>query len=115
MRAKWRILVLLGYVGLMVWEMVRMTAPYGGIEVFSFESALMLVALAPIAFLCLVPLQHDAMGILALLVIGFGIWAYDVNDGDPIGLLIIIFYQYCATGVGLLAIIVGAHFLKAKS
>jgi hypothetical protein len=114
MGAKWRLLVLFGYAGLLVWEMATIASPYGGIEVLSFESAIMLVALAPIAFLCLVPLQHDAMGILALLVIGFGIWLYDLNDGDPIGLLIVIFYQYCATGLGFAAIIIGTRFLKAR-
>lgn len=115
MRGKWRLLVLLGYAGLLVWEMVTLISPYGEIKLLSFESALLLVALAPIAILCLVPRQHDAMGILALLVICFGVWAYDVNDGDPIGLLIIIFYQYCVAGVGALAVILGSHLLKAKS
>nr|WP_298930893.1 hypothetical protein [uncultured Erythrobacter sp.] len=114
MRDKWRLVVLLGYTGLLVWELARISAPYGGIEVVSFDIVLILVALAPVAFLCLVPRQTDAMGILALLVIGFGAWGYDVNDGDPIGLGILIFYQYCATGVGVLMIILGAHFLKAK-
>lgn len=115
MGAKWRLSVLLGYAGLLVWEWASISAPYGGLDVFSFESIIVLFALAPIAFLCLVPHLRNAMGILALLVIGLGIWLYDVNDGDPIGLLILIFYQYCAAGVGALIIVTGSHFLKAKS
>ena len=115
MRAKWRLLVLLGYGSLLVWELVTLVSPYGGVRVFSFESALVLVALAPVAILCLVPQHHDAMGALALLVIGLGMWAYHVNDGDPIGLLIIIFYQYCAAGAGALIIVIGSNLLKAKS
>ncbi len=115
MRAKWRLFVLLGYASLLVWELVTISSPYGGVRVLSFESAMTLVALAPVAILCLVPQYHDAMGMLALLVIGLGMWAYQVNDGDPIGLLIIIFYQYCAAGVGALIIVIGANLLKAKS
>jgi hypothetical protein len=95
--------------------MVSITSQYGGIEVLSFESWIMLVALAPIAFLCLIPLQHDAMGILALIVIGFGVLAYRENDGDPIGVLIVIFYQYCVAGIGFLAIVAGGQLLRAKS
>jgi hypothetical protein len=115
MRAKWRLLIVLGYASLLVWEMVTLISPYGELELLSFESALLLVALSPIAVLSLVPRHHDAMGILALLVIGLGIWLYDVNDGDPIGLMIIIFYQYCVAGIGALAVVLGSHLLKAKS
>ncbi|MCK0127280.1 hypothetical protein [Erythrobacter sp. F6033] len=115
MRAKWRLFVLLFYGCLLFWESVTIGAPHASIADVPFTIVLMLVALAPVVFLCLVPRQTDAMGIVAILVIGFGVWGYDANDGDPIGLLILIFYQYCATGVGALMIILGAHFLKAKS
>lgn len=114
MGAKWRLLVLLGYAGLLVWKMATITSQHGGIDVLSFETWIMLVALAPIAFLCLIPLHHDAMGILALIVIGFGVLAYHENGGDPIGVLVIIFYQYCVAGLGFVAITIGARFLKAR-
>jgi hypothetical protein len=104
---------LLGYAGLLVWEWASISAPYGRLDVFSFESIILLFALAPIAFLCLVPHLRNAMGILALLVIGLGIWLYDVNDGDPIGVLILIFYQYCAAAIGWMAVMFGARIIRA--
>jgi hypothetical protein len=111
----WRLPILFGYAGLLVLRLVSIASQYGGIDVFSFESLVALFALAPVAMLCLVSQHRDAMGILALFVIGFGVWGYYANGGDPIGLLIIIFYQYCLAAVGFLAILIGSHLLKAKS
>ena len=114
MRGRWRLSVLLGYAGLLVWEWASISAPYGGLEVFSFEGIIVLFAIAPIAFLCLVPHLRNAMGILAVLVIGLGIWLYDVNDGDPIGVLVVIFYQCCAAAIGWIAVMFGARTIRAS-
>ncbi|MCL9982405.1 MAG: hypothetical protein NBV60_04520 [Erythrobacter sp.] len=114
MGGKWRLLALLGYAGLLMWEWATISAPFGGIKVLSFTSLIVVFALAPIAFLCLVPLHRDAMGILALLVIGLGVLLYDLNDGDPIGLMIVMFYQYCAAGLGCFVVLFGAHFIEKE-
>ena len=52
------------------------------------------------------------MGIAALFVAAFGVWAYDANDGDPIGLFVVVFYQFCIMSIAFLAILGGASFLE---
>ncbi|WP_108788814.1 hypothetical protein [Erythrobacter sp. Alg231-14] len=115
MRAKWRLLVLLAYVLFLSWQFAEEFALSEGFAEFLFMMVFLLFALAPVAILCLAPLYERAMGIAALVVATFGFWAYHANDGDPIGLFILVFYQFCILGIAFLAIVIGATFLEKNS
>lgn len=112
MRAKWRFLILFAYIVFLIWHFAGVGAWETGAEAVSFMTGLLFLTLAPVAILCLVPWHEPAMGIAAMVVATFGVWAYNANDGDPIGLLIVLFYQFCMVGIAFLAIVGGASFLE---
>ncbi|MEP3421390.1 MAG: hypothetical protein ABJN35_06625 [Erythrobacter sp.] len=115
MRANWRLLILPSYALFLLWQFAEEFAFVEGFAGLLFMIVFLLFALAPIAILCLTSLHEPAMGIAALIVAAFGFWAYHANNGDPIGLLILVFYQFCILGTAFMAIVIGAKFLEKKS
>jgi len=111
MAAKWRLLILLGYVLFLLWEFFDVIVSSTAVGDLSFLIVFLLVATAPIGILCLSHWRALSLGCAAILVAGFGVWAYGANDGDPIGLLVIVFYQFCIMGIAFLAIAIGAELM----
>ena len=112
MSANWRLLVLVGYALFLAWQFADVMYSGTGFGDLLFLVVFLSFALAPVAILCLVSMYKPAMGIAALFVAAFGVWAYDANGGDPIGLFIVVFYQFCIMSIAFLAILGGASFLE---
>ena len=114
MSANWRLLVLVGYALFLAWQFADVMYSRTDFGDLLFLVVFLSFALAPVAILCLVSMYKPAMGIAALFVAAFGVWAYDANDGDPIGLLIVVFYQFCLMGIAFVAIAIGARIMELK-